>query len=60
MASAYCFNCGTGITPGVDTCDACTGEPSAPFDPWEVADGLDLDALAETRAYRQSKFRRVS
>lgn len=40
-------------------CEDCTAGGSS-IDVWEVAgDDVNLNRLAETRSYRQSKFRRV-
>lgn len=58
MTSAYCASCGTSIGSLDDEALCRNCDAPADLDPWAVAGGdLNLDRLAETRHYRQTKYR---
>lgn len=52
--------CGHYVSPGGTDCD-CGDAEGPSIDVWAVAGGdVNLDRLAETRSYRQSKFRNLT
>lgn len=52
------YRLGCGHYSNDEVCDECIGLGPSP-DPWKVAgEEVNLNRLAETRAYRQSKFRK--